>query len=73
MNPSAKKLASWRKKPVHQKADGTPWLKCKGPVGGFQVDSFRAEGYGLLSAVLYLNLLAEHFHATIPKIVIITQ
>jgi hypothetical protein len=38
-------------------ADGTLWLKCKGPVGGFQVDSFRAEGYGLLLAVLYLNLL----------------
>jgi hypothetical protein len=53
-------------------ADGTPWLKCKGPVGGFQVDSFRVEGYGLLSAVLYLNLLAEHFHATIPKIEIHT-
>jgi hypothetical protein len=23
-------------------ADGTPWLKCKGPVGGFHVDSFMA-------------------------------
>jgi hypothetical protein len=54
-------------------ADGTPWLKCKGPVGGFQVDSFRAEGYGLLSALLYLNLLAEHFHATIPMIEIHTD
>jgi ribonuclease HI len=54
-------------------ADGTPWLKCKGPVGGFQVDSFQAEGYGLLSALLYLNLLAEHFHATIPTIEIHTD
>jgi hypothetical protein len=31
-------------------ADRTPWLKCKGPVGGHHIDSFRAEGYGLLSA-----------------------
>jgi hypothetical protein len=45
-------------------ADGKPWLKCKGPVGRFQVDSFRAEGYGLL---------AEHFHATIPMIEIHTD
>jgi ribonuclease HI len=37
-------------------------------VGGLQVQSFRAEGYGLLSALMYLNLLAEHFHATIPTI-----
>jgi hypothetical protein len=55
-------------------ADGTAWLKCKGgPVGGLQVDSFRAEGYGLLSALTYLNLLAEHFHATIPTIEIHTM
>jgi hypothetical protein len=24
--------------------DGTPWLKCKGPIGEFLIDSFRAEG-----------------------------
>jgi hypothetical protein len=57
-------------------ADGTPapcWLKCKGPVRGLQVNSFRAEGYGLLSTLLYLNLLAEHVHATIPMIDIHTD
>jgi ribonuclease HI len=54
-------------------ADGTPWLKCKQPVGGLHVDSFRAEAYGLLSASMYLNLLAEHFHATIPKVEIHTE
>jgi hypothetical protein len=57
-------------------ANGTPWLKCKGPVVGLlHVDSFRAEGYGLLSAslLLYLNMLAECFHASIPKIAIHTD
>jgi hypothetical protein len=36
-------------------ADGTPWIKCRGPVGGCHIDSFRAEGYGVLSALMYLN------------------
>jgi ribonuclease HI len=48
--------------------DGTPWLRCRGPVSGTLIDSFRTEAHALLSVVVYLNLLNAHFAAPISAI-----
>jgi hypothetical protein len=51
--------------------DGTPWLKCHGPVSGTPINSLRSEACALLSVLVYLNLMADHFKAPIPTIKII--
>jgi ribonuclease HI len=48
--------------------DGTPWLRCRGPVGGTPINSFCSEACALLSVLVYLNLLADYFVAPIPTI-----
>jgi hypothetical protein len=48
--------------------NGTLWLRCHRPVSGTQMNSFSSEGYALLSVVVYLNLLADHFTAPISTI-----
>ena len=53
--------------------DGSRLLTCKGPAGGIHVDSFRAEAYGLLSALVYLNKLSAHFGVALPPIHIHTD
>jgi hypothetical protein len=42
----------------------TKIAKAKGPVHGVDPRSFRAEGYGMASALLYLRLLKDHFEFT---------
>jgi hypothetical protein len=41
--------------------DGNPWLRCRGPVNGTPIDSFRSEAHALLSVLVYLNLLADYY------------
>jgi hypothetical protein len=48
--------------------DSTPWLRCRGPVSGTPINSFRSEAHALLSVLVYLNLLADHFTAPISTI-----
>jgi ribonuclease HI len=48
--------------------DGTPWLRCCGPVSGTPIDSFCSEACALLSVLVYLNLMADYFMAPIPTI-----
>jgi ribonuclease HI len=48
--------------------DGTPWLRCRGPVSGTPINSFRSEACALLSVLDYLNLMADYFTAPIPTI-----
>jgi hypothetical protein len=48
--------------------DGTPWLRCCRPVRGTPINSFRSEAHALLSVLVYLNLLADHFTAPISSI-----
>jgi hypothetical protein len=48
--------------------DGTPRLLCRGPVSGTPIDSFRSEAHALLSVLVYLNLLADHFTASLSAI-----
>jgi ribonuclease HI len=48
--------------------DGTPWLRCRGPVSGTPIDSFRTEAHALLSVLVYLNLLNVHFAAPVSAI-----
>jgi hypothetical protein len=48
--------------------DGTLWLRCRGPVSGTSIDSFRTEAHALLSVLVYLNLLEAHFTAPISAI-----
>jgi ribonuclease HI len=48
--------------------DGTPWLRCRGPVSGTPIDSFRTEAHALLSVLVYLNLLNVHFGAPVTAI-----
>jgi ribonuclease HI len=47
---------------------GNPWLRCRGPVNGTPIDSFRSEAHALLSVLVYLNLLADHFLAPVSDI-----
>jgi hypothetical protein len=61
---SAKGTFAW----VLADQDGTPWLKCRGPVSGTPIDSFRSEACALLSVLVYLNLMADYFTAPIPTI-----
>jgi hypothetical protein len=46
--------------------DGTPWLRCRGPVSGTLINSFRSEVHALLYALVYL--LADSFMAPISTI-----
>jgi hypothetical protein len=39
--------------------DGTPWLRCRGPVSGTPINSFRSEVNALLSVLVCLSLLAD--------------
>jgi hypothetical protein len=48
--------------------DGTPWLRCRGPVSGTPINSFHSEACALLSVLVYLNLMADYFKASIPTI-----
>jgi hypothetical protein len=49
--------------------DGTPWLRCRGPVGGTPINSFvHSKACALLSILVYLNLLADDFMAPIATI-----
>jgi hypothetical protein len=48
--------------------DGTPWLRCRRPVSGTPINSFRSEACALLSVLVYLNLMADCFTAPIPTI-----
>jgi ribonuclease HI len=48
--------------------DGTPWLRCRGPVSGTPIDSFLTEAHALLSVLVYLNLLNVHFAVPISAI-----
>jgi hypothetical protein len=48
--------------------DGNPWLRCRGPVNGTPIDSFRSEAHSLLSVLVYLNLLADYFLAPVSAI-----
>jgi hypothetical protein len=48
--------------------DGAPWLRCHGPVPGTPINSFCSEACALLSVLVYLNLMADHFTAPIPTI-----
>jgi ribonuclease HI len=48
--------------------DGDPWLRCRGPVSGTPIDSFRSEAQALLSVLVYLNLLADYFKAPVSTI-----
>jgi ribonuclease HI len=48
--------------------DGTPWLRCRGPVSGTPINSFRSEAHALLSVLVYLNLLVDYFMAPISTI-----
>jgi ribonuclease HI len=48
--------------------EGTPWLRCRRPVSGTPIDSFRSEAHALLSVLVYLNLLADHYKAPISTI-----
>jgi hypothetical protein len=42
--------------------DGTRLATCSGPAYGAKLNSYRAEGYGLLSATRFLHHLRHHFH-----------
>lgn len=46
------------------KRDGTVLIDCIGPVFGMNMDSYRAEGYGHLSILLYIAKLSTFFHRT---------
>jgi hypothetical protein len=48
--------------------DGTLWLRCPGLVSGTPINSFRSKAHALLSVLVYLNLLADHFMAPIATI-----
>jgi hypothetical protein len=48
--------------------DSNPWLRCRGPVSGTPIDSFRSKAHALLSVLVYLNLLADHFTAPVSAI-----
>jgi hypothetical protein len=48
--------------------DGTLWLRCNGLVSGTPINSFCSEAHALLSVLVYLNLLADHFMAPISTI-----
>jgi ribonuclease HI len=48
--------------------DGNPWLRCRGPVSGTPIDSFRSKAQALLSVLVYLNLLADYFMAPVSAI-----
>jgi hypothetical protein len=48
--------------------EGTLWLRCCRPVSGTPIDSFRSEAHALLSVLVYLNLLADHFQGPISTI-----
>jgi ribonuclease HI len=48
--------------------DGNPWLRCRRPVSGTPIDSFRSEAHALLSVLVYLNLLADYFMAPVSAI-----
>ena len=47
--------------------DGQRLATCKGPCYGSQPTSYRAEGYGLLSACRFLLLLQDHFQLDVPS------
>jgi Reverse transcriptase-like len=36
--------------------EGTRLVQCKGPAYGYRITSFRAEGYGILSAIRFIHL-----------------
>jgi ribonuclease HI len=48
--------------------DGTPWLRCRRPVSGTPINSFRSEACALFYVLVYLNLMANYFTAPIPTI-----
>jgi hypothetical protein len=48
--------------------DGTPWLRCRGPVRRTPINSFCSKACALLSVLVYLNLTADYFMAPIPTI-----
>jgi hypothetical protein len=48
--------------------DGTLWLRCHGPVSGTPINSLCSEAHALLSVLVYLNLLADHFMSPISTI-----
>jgi hypothetical protein len=43
--------------------DGTRLAKCTGPAYGYRPTSFRAEGYGILSAVRFIHLSQKKWNA----------
>jgi hypothetical protein len=53
--------------------DSNPWLRCRGPVSGTQIDSFCSEAHALLSVLVYLNLLEDHFMVPVSAIKISAQ
>jgi hypothetical protein len=48
--------------------DSNPWLRCRGPVSGTPINSFRSKAHALLSVLAYLNLLADYFMAPVSAI-----
>jgi hypothetical protein len=48
--------------------DGMLWLMCRGPISGTQINSFHSKAHALLSILVYLNLLADHFMAPVSTI-----
>jgi hypothetical protein len=48
--------------------DGTPWLRCCRPVSGTQINSLYSEAHALLTVLVYLNLLADHFIAAFRRL-----
>jgi hypothetical protein len=48
--------------------EGTPWLQCRGPVSGTPINSFCSEACALLSVLVNLNLLADHFQTPVSTI-----
>jgi ribonuclease HI len=45
-------------------------IRCRGPAYGSNIDSFRAEAYGLLSVMTFLHLLATQHQQQLPPMTI---
>jgi ribonuclease HI len=46
--------------------DGTRLVEGQGPAYGYEISSFRAEAYGMLSALRYIHHIAKHYNVPLP-------
>jgi hypothetical protein len=49
--------------------DGTRLFEGQGPAYGHEISSFRAEAYGMLSALRYIHHIAKHYNVPLPLMI----